>query len=194
MTTRRMAGALVAAASAATLAVGAIGAGAQTPPPIISMSFSTEAGPPGSHVTVSGTQCSGGVATVFGRNRPTPDPSNVVTSVTFTPDQAGNWTGDFVIPADIKPNDQFFISGQCTVDKTVITFYDFLPFNVTEPPTPPPTEPAPPADVPPPATPPAGDASGASATPMPQAGSSMAGGVPMAAPATPVPGEPTFTG
>ena len=196
MTTRRTAGALAAAASAATLAVVAIGPAAQAAPGVVPMDFSTTSGPPGTHVTISGDQCVGGTATVFFRDKGDPtDPTDILRSKDFTPDSKGTWSGDFAIPDGLDPAPEYFLSGQCTAadGQTVINFYDFQPFDVT---------PAPPTPVPPPPTtppqPPAGqppstDGGGTSA-PTPQAGGSGGGGVPIAPAATPVAAQPTFTG
>ena len=186
MTSRRIAGALVAAASAATLVVVAMGPMAQAVPGVISMHFSTTSGPPGTHVTISGDRCQGGVATVFFRDKGDPnDPTDILRSKDFTPDGDGAWSGDFAIPDGLDPAPEYFLSGQCTSvdDQSVINFYDFQPFDVTA---------APPVEQPP--GPPSSGGSGGgggTAAPTPQAGGSS---VPAAPPATPIPGDPTVTG
>jgi hypothetical protein len=189
MTSRRTAGALVAAASAAALVVVAIGPTAQAAPGVSSMHFSTTSGPPGTHVTISGDRCQGGTATVFFRDKGDPnDPTDILRSKDYTPDGDGAWSGDFAIPDGLDPAPEYFLSGQCTAadGETVINFYDFQPFDVTA---------APPAEQPPaeqpPAPPSGGSGGGDTVAPTPQAGDS---GVPAAQPATPVPADPTFTG
>src|SRR5262249_23222619 len=145
MTSRRTAGALVAAATAAaTLTAGAIGAGAHTPPPLIPMTFSTEGGPPGGHGPRAHTPC---VRAPAPPTRPTPPPHNTVTAPTSAPaPTTGVGTADSVTPPHPDPDAEFFISGQCPDGDRVTAFYDSLPFNVPPPPpTPPPPATTPPA-------------------------------------------------
>jgi hypothetical protein len=177
---KRTRAALLAATGLATSAVLVAGPVGAQEPPALTLTITPTSGPAGTRIIASGTGCVG------------PDGEPTFTSVRFykvgagsnitgleehVDDPEGSWSFDLgVLPEGLDPDAKYEVDGWCTThspdpgEENTVGFYDAVEFDLT-------TDAAPAK----PATP---------TTP----GGGSAATVPVAAPATPVPGDPGYTG
>ena len=163
-------------ATSAVLVAGPVGA---QEPPALTLSISPTSGPAGTRIIASGTGC------VAPDGEPT-----FTTAYLFqvgkdhfpatngnedhVNDPGGSWSLDLgVIPEGLDPDADYAVTGWCTThspdpgEENTIGYYDEVPFDLT--------------------------AAAGPATPTTPSGGSPAP-APVAAPATPVPGDPNFAG
>jgi len=177
---KRTRAALLAATGLATSAVLFAGPVGAQEPPALTLTITPTSGPAGTRIIASGTGCVG----------PDGEPTftsavlfKVSTDEPLTGDEdhvndpGGSWSLDLgLVPEGLDPGTDYAVTGWCTThspdpgEENTVGFYDDVAFEVTTAAAP--TNPSTP-------TTPGG---GSSAT------------VPAAAPATPVPGDPGYTG
>ena len=155
--------ALTAAAAGLTMGL-AVPAGAGEAPVGPPINVNPTGGPVGTHVTVTGGECSDPVVEMEVFVALTDPSFEPAATDLVTPDEDGNWTAEIVVPEGVDPDMTYFIHAVCRFadDGDVEQGYTGVTFDVTEgtpatpttqPPatTPPTSEPG--TTPPPPATP-----------------------------------------